>query len=259
MLERAFNGLLKFLEDKYGKPSQRQIGHKLGLKQPQISSYQTKPPARVSWWRGIARRIYDLGYKDGQGEASSKIMKAILDTFGKIPQVDLAESLGVSQPAVSNWLRGSTQPRAHSVERMLALSVARLVEPVLEFEEITPKRSRKSWRIHEKRKIEERIRSKIQNKVGIYVFYDSAGRVTYLGKTEKCFWNEIRQRLNGKVNRPFYNPKKVPEVRQGDVARKMSVYEVRVPAAIHNLEVLMLHAFPNDLANTNVGNFKKRL
>lgn len=99
----------------------------------------------------------------------------------------------------------------------------------------------------------------VQSDSHIYVFYDSAGRVTYLGKTEKCFWNEIRQRLKGKINRPYYSPKRVPDVQQGEVARKLSVYEVRVPAAIHNLEVLMLRAFPNDLANTNVGNFKKRL
>lgn len=259
MPERPFKGLIEFLEDKYGKLSQAQIAHKLRLKQPQVSSYQSKAPERVNWWRGIAGKIYDLGYKDGQREASSKIMKAIVDTFGKIPQIDLAESLRLSQPAVSSWLRGSTQPRSHSLEKMLSLYAARLVEPVLEFEDIVPKRSGNSWRIHRKRQIEERIRSKVQNKVGIYVFYDSAGRVTYLGKTEKCFWNEIRQRLKGKINRPYYSPKRVTEVQQGEVARKLSVYEVRVPAAIHNLEVLMLRAFPNDLANTNVGNFKKRL
>lgn len=151
------------------------------------------------------------------------------------------------------------QPRANTVARMLSLYASRLAEPILEFEEIMPKRSGNSWQIHEKKEIGDRIRGKIQNKAGIYVFYDSAGRVTYLGKTEKCFWNEIRQRLKGKVNRPYYNPNKATDVEQGEVARKILVYKVRVPAAIHNLEVLMLRAFPNDLANTNVGNFRKRL
>ena len=259
MPEKTFQGLVKFLERKYETTSQAQIARKLNLKQPQISSYQGKAPESVKWWRGIIKRVYDLGYKDGQREANSKLMSAIINTFGKIPQADLAESLRMSQPAVSSWMRGSTQPRAHTVERMLSLYVARLVEPILEFEDIMPQKSGSSWRIHGKRQIEGKIRSKVQGKIGIYVFYDSAGKVTYLGKTEKCFWNEIRQRLKGKVNRPYYNPKKVTGVQQGEVARKISVYRVRVPAAIHNLEVLMLRAFPNDLANTNVGNFKKRL
>jgi transcriptional regulator with XRE-family HTH domain len=218
-----------------------------------------KAPARVNWWRGIIKKIYNLGYKDGQQDASSKIMNAIITTFGDIPQADLAKSLGMTQPAVSNWLKGSTQPRVSTLNRMLSLYASRLAEPILEFEEIMPIRSGDSWRIHGKKEIEKRIRFEIQNKAGIYVFYDSAGRVTYLGKTEKCFWTEIRQRLKGKVNRPYYSPNKASDVVQGQVARKISVYEVRVPAAIHNLEVLMLRAFPNDLANTNIGNFKKSL
>lgn len=200
MPEKAFQGLVEFLKKKYETTSQVQIARKLNLKQPQISSYQVKAPARINWWRGIIKRIYGLGYKDGQQDASSKIMNAIIATFGDIPQTDLAKSLGMTQPAVSNWLNGSTQPRAKTVNRMLSLYASRLAEPILEFEEIMPKRSGNSWRIHGKKELENRIRVKIQNKAGIYVFYDSAGRVTYLGKTEKCFWNEIRQRLKGKVN-----------------------------------------------------------
>lgn len=79
--------------------------------------------------------------------------------------------------------------------------------------------------------------------------------MTYLGKTENDLWKEPKQRLRAAVNRPFYNPTKTSGVQQGDVARYISAYRVRVPAAIHNLEVLMLRAVPNDSANTNIGRF----
>ena len=160
MPECAFKGLLRFIENKYGMLSQAQKARKLSLKQPQVSLYQSKAPEKIGWWSGIFRKIYDLGYKDGQREANSKMMKAILNTFGKIPQIDLAESLHMSQPAVSSWLRGSTQPRVQTVEKMLSLYAARLVEPIFEFEGIIPKRSGNSWRVHENRQLEDKIRKK---------------------------------------------------------------------------------------------------
>lgn len=115
MPECAFNGLLEFIQEKYGKLSQAQIAHKLGLKQPQISSYQSEAPERLGWWQAITKKIYNLGYKDGQQDANSKIMNAIIATFGDdIPQADLAKSLRMSQPAVSNWLNGSSTSCEHS-------------------------------------------------------------------------------------------------------------------------------------------------
>ena len=101
MPERAFQGLVEFLEKKYETTSQNKIARKINLNQSQISLYQGKAPERVRWWRGIIKRIYDLGYKDGQREANRKLMGSIVDTFGQIPRADLAESLRVSRPAVN--------------------------------------------------------------------------------------------------------------------------------------------------------------
>ena len=183
-------------------------------------------------------------------------MTALVATFGKIPQADLAKALGVTQPTVSNWMRGAVLPSRRNIERLLDLHVSRLIEPIVEFHKISPVRSGGSWRLVADKTKEGRLRNRLRRNVGIYAFYDSGGRVTYLGKTENDLWNEAKQRLKAFVNRPFYNPGRTQGIRQGDVARFISAYGVRVPAAIHNLEVLMLRAFPNDLANTNIGKFK---
>ena len=135
-----------------------------------------------------------------------------------------------------------------------------MVRPIIEFEEIVPARRRNTWALHgtDARK-NRHLRNKLQNRKGLYIFYDSTGKVTYVGKTTRCLWNEVRQRLNAKVNRPFYRPMRVRGVIQGQVARYLSAYEVSPARAIHNLEVLMLRAFPNDLANINIGNFRAGL
>jgi len=259
MTDRAFRGVLSFIKEKYPKISQKKISQHLGIQQPQVSQYQTSAPARISWWKKIAGKLYQRGYRDGQIAATQSLMSAIVDTFGEIPQSDMAKALRVTQPTISNWLNGTSSPSKTNIEKILALQVTRLAEPILEFHEVSPVKSGQSWRIDDNRKVEEKIRKLIQRRIGIYVFYDSAGKVTYLGKTENCFWTEVKQRLKGKVNRSFYNPRKEPSVVQGQITRYLSVYEIRVTEAIHNLEVLMLRAFPNDLANTNVGNFKKGL
>jgi predicted XRE-type DNA-binding protein len=254
MSEKAFQGALEFLKQVNGDLKQSQIAKALGIQQTQVSLYQQNAPSRISWWKNIFKKVYDAGYAKGQKAATVSIMGAIVDTFGKFPQAEIAKQLKVSQPSVSNWINGQSIPRKEVLEKIITIQVAHLAEPIVEFYRVIPRRSGKSWKVNEK---EDEIKSILKDEIGIYIFYDSAGRVTYLGKTEKSLFGEIKQRLNAKVNRPFYNPKKVVTIYQGEVTRYISVYKVSVKEAIHNLEVLMLRAFPNDLANTNVGNFKK--
>lgn len=259
MSENAFAGIVDFLRDSLGESRQAQVAEVLGIQQPQVSQYIKSAPKRASWWKKIAGHVYGRGYADGQQAAATELMNSLVEGFGRIPQSDLARWLGVTQQAISNWLRGSAMPTKRNFERLLSLHVAHLVEPIVEFRKIAPIRSGASWRLTGDGRDGERLRQLLDGQVGIYVFYDSAGRVTYLGKTERDLWYETRQQLKAKVNRPFYRPRLKKDIRQGEVARFMSAYRVRVPAAIHNLEVLMLRAFPNDLANTNIGEFKKGL
>ncbi len=57
MPERAFQGLLSFLEEKYETKHQKQIARKLKLRQSQVSAYQNKAPKGLRWWRYVRNRF----------------------------------------------------------------------------------------------------------------------------------------------------------------------------------------------------------
>lgn len=256
MPNEAFNGVLRFLET-CGEATQAEQARVLSLSQPQISNYSRRPPTSSKWWFDLAKRIYDYGYKKGQRETSAKLVSALIETFGEIPQVDLAAALGVTQPAINHWVHGNSTPSRYNFAQLLGLHVLRLVEPLAEFRRVSPVNSGSSYRFDADRDNELELRDLLHGHAGIYVFYDSSGRVTYLGKTSVCLWTEAKQRLKAKVNRPFYAPTLTKGVQQGEIVRYVSAYKVRVPAAIHNIEVLMLRAIPNDSANKNIGKFKE--
>lgn len=262
MTESAFQGIVDFLRSHFGAHTQKSIASTLGLKQSQISLYVKKPPVRSSWWKKLAKLLYELGYEEGcragQTEAIRSLMAGLVKAFGQIPQAELAGALRISQPTISNWLRGNGIPSAANFERLLQLHVVKLVVPIVEFAEIHPIQNGNSWRLTREVARETGLRNELLARPGLYMFYDSAGRVTYVGKATNL-WNEVKQRLRASVNRPFYCPSKKARIQQGVVARYLSAYEIRVPAATHNLEALMLRAFPNDLANINRGHFKDGL
>ncbi len=257
MTERAFRGILAFLSQLEEHPTQRRLAELLDLNPAQITNYQQTGPTREGWWRKTAHRLYDLGFKDGQREATARIMQTIGTTLGEISRAQMANALGVTQATLNNWFRGRVCPSARNIARLLEYKAAHMVHPIIEFEEIAPAPRRNSWTLHgtDARK-NRHLQHKLQKRKGLYIFYDSTGRVTYVGKTTRCLWNEVRQRLTANANRPFYRPRRIKRVVQGQVARYLSAYEVSPARAIHNLEVLMLRAFPNDLANTNIGKFR---
>lgn len=96
----------------------------------------------------------------------------------------------------------------------------------------------------------------LPNDSGVYVIFDSIGRVIYLGKA-KSFRAEVRQTFGCLVPKAIrLGPrlgKKRPRI--GDVARYLSLYNVQSDRARHNIEALLLRIFANQLQNSNVGHF----
>ena len=186
------------------------------------------------------------------------LVEALEDSYGPISQRDLAKHLGVSAAAVSSWLTGKAEPNRSSIRKLLDLHAdhraSALFVPLVEFAPIHPERAGAGWRLTPDDVA--RFEPQLRRRKGIYIFYDSAGEATYLGKSASDLWKEARQRLNAEANRPFYGPEKGPSRKQGDIARFLSAYEVTVPAAIGNVETFMLRAFANDLMNRNSGKFK---
>ncbi|HEB89702.1 MAG TPA: hypothetical protein ENI85_09040 [Deltaproteobacteria bacterium] len=92
---------------------------------------------------------------------------------------------------------------------------------------------------------------------GIYVFYDSAGNVLYIGKATNLR-TEIRQTLGRSVPEGIrFGPtlgKSHPRLRR--ITARYSAYSVPSPRLRHNLEALLLRVHPNQTHNQNIGNFK---
>ena len=193
----------------------------------------------------------------------SALLEALEEEYGFITQEKIARKLGVNQTTISNWKNGKNTPSKKNLEMLINAfrehHAQTLIRPIFEFKEILPFCKGSSWGFSSDTEALNEIRGKLSKKIGIYLFYDSAGKAIYLGKSDACLYNEAKQRLNGLANRPFYKPNKSAHPFMGDMAKYLSAYEVTVPAAIKNIESFMLRSFANDLMNKNSGNFNNKI
>ena len=190
-------------------------------------------------------------------------LQALEEEYGYITQEKLARKLEVNQATISNWKNGKNTPSKKNLEMLINAfkehHAQTLIRPIFEFKEILPYRNGSSWVFSHETEALNIIKSELTKKIGIYLFYDSAGKAIYLGKSDVCLFNEAKQRLNALANRPFYNPNKNAHPFMGDMAKFLSAYEVTVQAAIKNIESFMLRSFANDLMNKNSGNIKNKI
>ncbi len=91
---------------------------------------------------------------------------------------------------------------------------------------------------------------------GVYILYDSAGSVLYVGKATN-FRGEVRQTLGRKIPVAIrFAPsltKSKPMIRT--LATYISLYEISSSRARHNIEALLLRVVPNQTHNSNIGWF----
>lgn len=91
---------------------------------------------------------------------------------------------------------------------------------------------------------------------GVYILYDSAGNVLYIGKA-KNFRTEVRQTLSRKIPVAIrFGPrltKSKPKIRT--LASCISLYAISSSRARHNIEALLLRVVPNQTHNSNIGWF----
>jgi transcriptional regulator with XRE-family HTH domain len=190
------------------------------------------------------------------------LLEALQEKYGSITQGRIASALGVTQGTISNWSNDG-QPSKNNLKKLIDLFLQHhattLVNPILEFHPIAPEPSGDSWKFSNDPNVTTKLKAELDGVPGLYLFYDSAGRAIYLGKTEASLYAEAKQRLKAVPNRSIYVPTKAMASQMGQITRFLSAYEVTIPAAIKNLESFMLRAFANDLLNKNGGNFKSLL
>jgi len=113
-----------------------------------------------------------------------------------------------------------------------------------------------------------RIRDRLENKRGIYIFYSSLCRPIYVGKSNQTeLWRECNSAFNRefkgdlfKVNYPSENQKMPKELKLSrhavkvyEVAAYLSAYEVDV-ALVDKVEALMIRSFVSELSNVRIEN-----
>lgn len=185
-----------------------------------------------------------------------------------------ARMCGKQAPNMANYLNGKSRPGPSVLEDcLLNATVARILES--ESSSVT--------RLDKKtRKLRESLLDTAMSRVfdhgirilcevagipanlkalpitgGVYVLYDSAGNVLYVGKA-KNFRREVAQTLNREVPVGMrFGPdmRKVnPALR--DLAHYLSLYEIGNPNLRHNIEALLIRVFINQTHNSNIGKFK---
>jgi hypothetical protein len=150
-----------------------------------------------------------------------------------------AKRIGKKAPNVHAYYNGKVVPKRRFLLSALRHAFEWEVTPVLEVRPTSDSRL-------------------LTTKPGVYCLYDSAGSVIYVGQATNLK-QEIAQALQRKMNFPVrlgptLSKKTQPKYKA--VATHLSAYEVPSPRMRHNLEALLLRAFPNQSHNNKMGNFR---
>lgn len=223
----------------------------------------------------------------------SEVISALKRKFRVATDRGLAEVLGLSIPAIQNWKnRPKVTARqfaglAHSASRTGAVRFqANILRPLVEFFPIYSCDSRHGARqeifnarddVGDDHPFRRGLRSELEEKHGVYLFFDSRGQAIYVGKARRqSLWQEINLAFNrerGEVQK--IKRVKHPERRQDyktsdekarqivdyavplyDIAHYFSAYEV-TDELIEDVEALLVRSFANNLLNKRMEKFAR--
>lgn len=208
----------------------------------------------------------------------------------KITNGALADKLGVSSVNLWQW-RQTRRLSTRQVANMVAKareSAARSAErqairPIVEFFEVKPVESRGGdfWELFATGRGQSAhpylsgLRKELERSHGVYIFYDSRGRVLYVGKARRQnLWAEMRSALNrdrGDLQqiKRVAHPSRKKEFKASYEKRRqirhhrvplwemityVSVYRVS-DGLIGELESLLVRGFANDILNKRMEQF----
>jgi hypothetical protein len=150
----------------------------------------------------------------------------------------------------------------------------RAIQPIIEFFPVDRSNAEKPKLVPtDENNFNKKLQKTLKDSPGIYLFYNSEGKVIYVGKTKKNLWAEMNSVFNRDrpaqkikdVKHPIHHafkpafakqrrPKERP-VRLFDITAYFSAYQVD-PSLIGNLEALLIRALPNNLVNIKMETFK---
>jgi hypothetical protein len=197
----------------------------------------------------------------GRKPSGSILIEALMKELDCANQRQLAIKLGVLSPQIASWSRRSlSRTTAKNIVRRLEERFVRnSFSRICEFRKLEPLQEGKA------NSLKNRIRSRevcetLKNAKGIYSFYDSSGRLIYIGKTERNhLLGEMGQQFSKrKVSIKRTNRKgqfvhmKVP---LRDFVEYCSAYSVH-PTVIREFEALIARLAPNDIVNSQIPRYR---
>jgi hypothetical protein len=166
-----------------------------------------------------------------------RLLAEILECDQSYPQ--FARRIGKKVPNVHAYYNGSLIPGLRFLRSAMRHAFEWEVTPILEVQPLSETK-------------------RLTTKPGVYCLYDSAGSVIYVGQAANLK-QEVGQALQRKMNfpvrlGPILSKKTHPKYKA--VATHLTAYEVISARMRHNLEALLLRAFPNQSHNNKMGKFR---
>ncbi len=226
-----------------------------------------KPITPIVAERTIKGLIDSFNKKDNEiltVELRKEIMNSLLDSLKSLFKDDYFLATGLTTPTEQNWRNGSTKPQQNKLNAMMKKidsyynkknenASKNLIKTIFSFEKIYPEKVEKTvWRIHKQKDGSElkEIKEKLTGIVGVYLLYDSSGRLVYVGKTEKQdMYSEITQRLRTKEIKLILTNQKRQSVLLGEIINYFTCYEISDKNIIGQIEAILIGSDPNTFSN----------
>lgn len=205
----------------------------------------------------------------------------------------LGSITGTSVPSIQNWKRRRNVTAlqvatlvSKAIRAGAAAALGDAINTIVEFYPIEPCDSRNGAKLEifstktakgVEHPYRSGLRSSLEARRGVYVFFDSRGRAIYVGKAERQnLWREMNNVLNRdrgdiqRIRRVGHPQSKVKfsssderhrqivknNVPLHEIAHYVSAYEVSV-TMIDDVEALLMRSFANDLLNSNLQRFTR--
>lgn len=196
---------------------------------------------------------------EGKKSILGQIIEYLKDSCNCKSNSELAKILNVKTQDINNWKSAQSSGKK-SIEKLVKAIVSHSLkisyDPIAELLPIELNENG-SMSIGKDKAEQSKLKKELEEKKGIYLFYDSLGRALYAGKTSKqTLWKEInsafiRERKVQKIYK--FSNKQIRKLQYYlfEVAHYVSAYAVHKDA-IKDFEALIIRAFPNDLTNVRM-------
>lgn len=193
----------------------------------------------------------------------SQLVEMLREELGCDNKNQLATRLGVPAAKIQSWENAASLSKTivrNVIRTVRDVAIRTSITPIAEFHHLNHLHGHDADTLT--KKIDNKdICNRLKNSSGIYAFYDSNGKVIYVGKTEKNnLMTEMSQAFN--LVRPNYTRKlangngnfKIQKLAIRETAEFMSAYKVDMNA-IGNVEAFLTRIIPNDIVNKKTENF----